>query len=211
MKDFISKNKKLLSVSLCITLGLGSFGFWFVRSLLHDKYVIAHTSNEDLIKTKKAELEIAQKEKEKLEASVGKYRNFATDAGSEVAKLQNSYAGVSVSTTKEVVQDIYKKMSTYFDDEQSRRNWLSFQGDMGLKWSFKTTYSFPMNKINVVWYAISNESNFFLGYATATYDVVSKKFSNLNIVKGLKESSNVVKADLDEYNKFLASVFDKGE
>ena len=106
MRDFISKNKKLLSVSLCITLGLGSFGFWFVRSLLHDKYVIAHTSNEDLIKTKTAELTSARKQKEELEASVDKYRNFATDAGFEVAKLQNSYAGISVSTDKEVVQEI---------------------------------------------------------------------------------------------------------
>ena len=211
MRDFISKNKKLLSVGLCITLGLGSFGFWFVRSLLHDKYVIAHTSNEYLIKTKTAELTSARKQKEELEASVDKYRNFATDAGFEVAKLQNSYAGISVSTDKEVVQDIYKKMSAYFDDEHSRQNWLSFQGDMGLKWTFKTTYSFPMNKINVVWYATSNESNIFLGYATATYDVVSKKFSDLNIVKGLKEGSNVAKADLDEYNKILASVFNKGE
>ena len=102
-------------------------------------------------------------------------------------------------------------MSAYFDDEHSCQNWLSFQGDMGLKWTFKTTYSFPMNKINVVWYATSNESNIFLGYATATYDVSSKKFSNLNVVKGLKESLNVVKADLDEYNKFLSHVFDKGE
>ena len=211
MRDFISKNKKLLSVSLCITLGLGSFGFWFVRSLLHEKYGIAHTSNEDLIKTKNAELDNARKQKEELEASVDKYRNFATDAGSEVAKLQNSYANVTVSTTKEVVQDIYKKMSAYFDDEHSRQNWLSFQGDMGLKWTFKTTYSFPMNKINVVWYATSNDSNVFLGYATATYDVSSKKFSNLNVVKGLKEGSNVVKADADEYNKFLLSVFSEGE
>lgn len=211
MKDFISKNKKLLSVSLCITLGLGSFGFWFVRSLLHDKYVIAHTSNEDLIKTKTAELEHARKEKEELEASVDKYRNFATDAGSEVAKLQNSYANITVSTDKAIVQDIYKKMSAYFNDKEARQNWLAFQGDIGLKWSFKTTYSFPMNKINVVWYATSNDSNVFLGYATATYDVVSKKFSNLNVVKGLKEGSNVVKAELDEYNKFLSSVFSEGE
>lgn len=211
MRDFISKNKKLLSVSLCITLGLGSFGFWFVRSLLHEKYVIAHTSNEDLIKTKNAELDNARKQKEEFEASVDKYRNFATDAGSEVAKLQNLYANVTVSTDKATVQDIYKKMSAYFDDKDSRQNWLAFQGDMGLKWTFKTTYSFPMNKINVVWYATSNESNIFLGYATATYDVVSKKFSDLNIVKGLKEGSNVAKADLDEYNKFLASVFNKGE
>ena len=211
MRDFISKNKQLLSVSLCIILGLGSFGFWFVRSLLHDKYVIAHTSNEDLIKTKTAELEHARKEKEELEASVDKYRNFATDAGSEVAKLQNSYANVTVSTDKATVQDIYKKMSAYFDDKESRQNWLAFQGDMGLKWSFKTTYSFPMNKINVVWYATSNDSNVFLGYAIATYDVVSKKFSNLNVVKGLKEGSNVVKADTDEYNKFLSSVFSEGE
>lgn len=211
MRDFISKNKKLLSVSLCITLGLGSFGFWFVRSLLHEKYVIAHTSNEDLIKTKNAELDNARKQKEELEASVDKYRNFATDAGSEVAKLQNLYANVTVSTDKATVQDIYKKMSAYFDDKDSRQNWLAFQGDMGLKWSFKTTYSFPMNKINVVWYATSNDSNVFLGYATATYDVASKKFSDLNIVKGLKEGSNVAKADADEYNKFLLSVFSEGE
>lgn len=211
MRDFISKNKKLLSISLCIILSLGSFGFWFVRSLLHEKYVIAHTSNEDLIKTKTAELEHARKEKEELEANVDKYRNFATDAGSEVAKLQNSYANITVSTDKATVQDIYKKMSTYFDDKESRQNWLAFQGDMGLKWSFKTTYSFPMNKINVAWYATSNDSNVFLGYATATYDVVSKKFSNLNVVKGLKEGSNVVKADTDEYNKFLSSVFSEGE
>lgn len=161
MRDFISKNRKLLSVSLCITLGLGSLGFWFVRSLLHDKYVIAHTSNEDLIKTKTAELEHARKEKEELEANVDKYRNFATDAGSEVAKLQNSYANITVSTDKATVQDIYKKMSAYFDDKEARQDWLAFQGDMGLKWSFKTTYSFPMNKINVVWYATSNDSNVF--------------------------------------------------
>lgn len=211
MRDFISKNRKLLSVSLCITLGLVSFGFWFVRSLLHEKYFIAHTSNEDLIKTKTAELEHARKEKEELEASVDKYRNFVTDAGSEVAKLQNLYAGVSVSTDKATVQDIYKKMSAYFDDKEARHNWLAFQGDMGLKWSFKTTYSFPMNKINVVWYATSNDSNVFLGYATATYDVASKKFSNLNVIKGLKEGSNVVKVDADEYNKFLSHVFSEGE
>ena len=122
--------------------------------------------------------------------------NTASQAGNDVAALQNYYLTTELGTDDEDMADFSKRTQAVkalfgSSDQGAVVPWYSGEGCI---WSFETTYSFSDNEVPVLWLCrdTSSERN-VLAYATARYDADEGYFHDVKwdtVVRRATDSSS---------------------
>lgn len=113
--------------------------------------------------------------------------NSALTVGNEVATIQNKYIELKTYVTDDSTESLMSKMADndtqladYFSDSKSIGDWY-LGVHVNCSWTFNTTYSFFEDGASVIWLCQEKDTLNILAYATAKYDAISNKFSNLNV------------------------------
>lgn len=120
--------------------------------------------------------------------------NTASQAGNDVAALQNYYLTTDLSTSDKDVADFSKRTQAVkalfgSSDQGAIVPWYS--GD-GCIWSFETTYGFSDNEVPVLWLCRDTSSErSVLAYATANYDADDGCFRDVKWDTVVRTSTNV--------------------
>lgn len=141
-------------------------------------------ANDNKIQTTELENELASlKSKETISKDeVSETLYSATTAGKAVADAQNEYSKLNPESSdySERIKAISGSIKQYYSDEDvgSTNQWF-YAPETEYEWKFLSTYSFGVDKINVIWVCYS-KNNDILAFTTAEYDVKADCFAKSN-------------------------------
>lgn len=195
--------KKMLipgMIALTVVGCLAFSGYSYIVSGSLNQSIVAQEQEMDDLNKQLTEIETVEVDKQEVKAVL----HTATQAGNDIAALQNYYASVSVdSGDDKAVDELSKrakavKLLLGVDDQNAAVPWYNSSSDY--YWTFETTYSFSGNSVSVLWLCRDTVADGFpvLAYATADYDVEKGVFEHVKW-QNVQLSVGTDAESIDEY------------
>ena len=173
-------------------------------------YEEEYQNNEKKIGDVSKSIDALDDEVSSVKEAAGVVLYTCAEAGSDVAKFQNTYSTLegSYSTVKDDWLANKNELAKYFKptDKTGPKAWYSLNvgGGGGFTWQFKTSYSFVEKQFDVVWICSATSSYFegiekgdVLAYAISKYDVESGLFFDTKIATTARGAKFYMKSNVE--------------
>ena len=190
MKKEIDKIQIITILTIVLSvIGIIYFG---VSYQSHSKdYVNKYNENEITLAKLRNEYESSTQEQTDTEETAAAKLNSAVEKGNTVAKLQNAYYEIHENNYQNAaypdeeaytmaIKENSKELDSCFNEEDTSGNaiWYLSENTDAI-WSFRTTFSFTGDTVASLW-TCYNTSGELLAFTTATYDVATETFGDVN-------------------------------
>lgn len=200
-------------IGSCVVMVVIGIGFIVGGVSSNTSFETEAVANHATIKELKQTIEDMEADKEAKKEALSKYTNTASEVGIAVATIQSAYSPLDPVTQGESVVENGEKLKTYFSEKEHGhiKPWFTpSKGKIDYIWTFRTTFSFVEDKVDVIWLCTNTSKDTILAYTTGVFDVATNQFSDMKIRMTEKGLEYTDAEKLKEHNDVIDSLFSGG-